>query len=259
MRVTCAAASDTGVRRSGNEDAYCLRPDLGLFVVADGMGGHAAGEVASRLAVQAIERVVASTPPAGGAGLHGADPDSTDAGMRTGAVTLLEAFREANRRIREEIARELAVRGMATTASALLLDPHGIPVVAHVGDSRVYLLHEGSLRRVTEDHSWVEEQVRAGIIDEAAARSHPWRSVVTRALNGGDDPRVDILDLPLAPGDRVVLCSDGLTAVVTEDRIRDAARRATSPEALCSQLVAMANAAGGPDNVTVVALDVHAA
>jgi protein phosphatase len=259
MRVTCAAATDTGVRRSGNEDAYCLRPDLGLFVVADGMGGHAAGEVAARLAVQEIERVVASSPAGAARETRTLDPDSTDAGGRTGAVTLIEAFREANRRIREEIARELAVRGMATTASALLLDPQGPPVVAHVGDSRIYLLHEGRLRRVTQDHSWVEEQVRAGVIDEAVARSHPWRSVVTRALNGGDDPRVDVLDLPLAPGDRVLICSDGLTAVVTEDRIREAARRAASPEALCGQLIAMANAGGGPDNVTVLAIDVHAA
>jgi protein phosphatase len=257
MRVTCAAVSDTGVRRAGNEDAYCLRPDLGLFVVADGMGGHAAGEVASRLAVQAIERVVAGAAGTGGAA-HPIDPDSTDAGLRSGAATLVEAFREANRSIRDEVTREAAVRGMATTASALLIDAIDGPVVAHVGDSRIYLLHDGALRRITDDHSWVEEQVRAGVIDAAAARSHPWRSVVTRALNGGDDPRVDLVDLVLEPGDRVLLCSDGLTAVVGEERIHEAVRRAPSPEALCAELVAMANDEGGPDNVTVVALEVHA-
>jgi serine/threonine protein phosphatase PrpC len=258
MRMTWAAASDPGVRRPVNEDSYCVRPDLGLFVVADGMGGHAAGEVASRLAVEGIEAYVSEMRARRTAPAAPASKFDTDAGYESAAMVLAGAFRMANRRLADAVSREAKLRGMATTASALLLDDTTPPVVAHVGDSRVYLLRGRELTRVTEDHSWVEEQVRAGVLDPRAARQHPWRSVVTRAINGGDDPRVDVIPLALGPGDRVLLCSDGLPVVVNDDRIAVIAAENRGLAEICRRLIAVANQEGGPDNITILAVEIHA-
>jgi protein phosphatase len=250
MRVSWAARTHTGLRRPTNEDSYCARPDLGLFVVADGMGGHVAGEVASRLAVESIQQALADR--AGGAGA----PSSGE--PRPEASPLEPAFRLANRRIADEIDRQGHLRGMATTASAVLIHPRGA-TVAHVGDSRVYWLHAGRFVRVTHDHSWVEEQVRAGVLDEAAASHHPWRNVVTRALSGADERAPDLFALPVAPGDRLLLCSDGLTSVVDDERIEAIVSGPGDLEGICERLVAEANAAGGPDNITVIVLEFHVA
>ena len=256
MRLTWAAATDPGLRRSANEDSYCARPDLGLFVVADGMGGHAAGEIASRLAVETIEAVVADAPP-GPAPSRLNDPDA-DPALERGVSLMREAFLAANERIARAVREEGELRGMATTASGLRVEQGALPVVAHVGDSRIYLLRHRTLSRVTEDHSWVEEQVRAGVLDATAARQHPWRSVVTRALNGAGDTRVDAFPFALIAGDRVLLCSDGLSSVVADERIAEVLGQG-DPERACRALIALANGEGGPDNITVVVLDVHAA
>jgi protein phosphatase len=256
MRLSWAAATDRGLRRPANEDCYCARPDLGLFVVADGMGGHAAGEVASRLAVETIEEVVADaaprppSPPG-----HDGDTDPT---LDQGVALMREAFLAANDRIARAVHQETGLRGMATTASGLRIEEGALPVVAHVGDSRIYVLRGRTLSRVTQDHSWVEEQVRAGVLDAAAARQHPWRSVVTRALNGAEDTRVDAFPFALLAGDRVLLCSDGLSSVVADDQIAQVLQEG-DPDRACRDLVALANTQGGPDNITVVVLDVHAA
>jgi serine/threonine protein phosphatase PrpC len=245
------------VRRLVNEDSFCARPDLGLFVVADGMGGHAAGEVASRLAVDVIEaHVEAARDRAATATTPG--PHDTDAGRESAATVIAEAFRAANNRLANEVEREAALKGMATTASAVLLDDRTPSVVAHVGDSRVYLLRDGALKRITEDHSWVEEQVRAGVLDAVAARQHPWRSVVTRALNGSEDPRVDVFPILVESGDRLLLCSDGLPVVITDERIGSIATESTTPEDICARLVKAANEEGGPDNITILAVEIHA-
>jgi protein phosphatase len=255
MRLSWAAATDPGLRRPVNEDSYCARPDLGLFVVADGMGGHAAGEIASRLAVETIEAFVAGAPP--GPAPASWDNDDTDPGLERGIIQMRAAFLAANDRIAHAVHEETELRGMATTASGLRVEDGALPVVAHVGDSRIYLLRGGALSRITQDHSWVEEQVRAGVLDAAAARQHPWRSVVTRALNGADDTRVDAFPFALLPGDRVLLCSDGLSAVVADERIAEVLQEG-DPDHACHELVALANRQGGPDNITVVVLDVHA-
>lgn len=256
MHITWAAATHPGIRRSSNEDSYSVKPDLGLYVVADGMGGHVAGEVASRLAVETIERFVEDTagPDRERTWPYPYDPALTHDGNR-----LSSAFRLANRRISEEAAADAGLRGMATTASALLVRDGAPPIVAHVGDSRVYHYRGGQLRRVTVDHSWVEEQVRAGVLDAETASHHPWRNVVTRALAGGTDPQVDVTEIALENGDWVILCSDGLSSVVTDDRIARTVAEATSPQGLCDRLVELANGEGGPDNVTIIAVSVHAA
>ncbi|HXH05449.1 MAG TPA: SpoIIE family protein phosphatase, partial [Vicinamibacterales bacterium] len=127
-----------------------------------------------------------------------------------------------------------------------------------VGDSRVYLVRDGRLTQVTRDHSWVEEQVRHGTLTATAARRHPWRNVVTRALAGGDDPEVDVIELKLQAGDRLLLCSDGLSGVLTDEEIEAIVVERADLQSICDRLVAAANAAGGPDNVTALLLQVDA-
>ncbi|HSF99481.1 MAG TPA: Stp1/IreP family PP2C-type Ser/Thr phosphatase [Vicinamibacterales bacterium] len=255
LRATAAVASDRGLRREENEDSYVSRQDLGLFMVADGMGGHAAGEVASRMAVQAVEAFVSDT--------RDADPNRTwpfpyDPEISLDANRLKAGFRLANRRLAAAMADNESLRGMATTAAAVLLGRER-PVVAHVGDSRVYLYRDGELKQVTEDHSWVSEQVRAGILSDADARRHPWRNVVTRALSGGDDPDVEVADIELAAGDRLLICSDGLSGVVTTERMQEIVAAGQELEETCRALIAAANDAGGPDNITVAMLQVDVA
>jgi len=254
MRVSWAAASHPGLRRSSNEDSYCARPDLGLFVVADGMGGHAAGEVASRLAVTAIEAFTAETA---GVDRQRTWPFPYDPTLSLEANRLMSAFRLANRRIGDAIAGSQDLRGMATTSSAVLIGPRHSSL-AHVGDSRIYRLRRAQLQQITQDHSWVEEQVRSGAMTASAARQHPWRNIVTRALAGGEDPDVDVAELTLEPGDRLILCSDGLHGVVPDPRIADLVGQTGPLQAVCDALVAEANAAGGPDNITALALQVDA-
>ncbi len=254
MPVTWAVLSHPGLRRPSNEDSFCARPELGLFVVADGMGGHVAGEVASRVAVEAIVGFVAET---GEADANRTWPFPMAPETSVDAHRLTCAFRLANRRIADEMATTETLRGMATTASALLVADHRASV-AHVGDSRVYRLRGGRLEQMTRDHSWVEEQVRAGAMTANDARRHPWRNVVTRALSGGEDPEVDVLDTALEPGDRWLLCSDGLFGVVTDERIQEILASGDPLQALCQRLVDEANQAGGPDNITALLLEVDA-
>jgi protein phosphatase len=252
MHVSWAARSDPGLRRTMNEDTWCARPELGLFVVADGMGGHAAGEVASRVAVEAITEFTVDTASAD---RHRTWPFPYDPKISLNANRLKAAFRIANRRIASMAADATDLRGMATTACSVLFG-NSIASVAHVGDSRVYVLRGGTLRQVTLDHSWVEEQVRAGVMDPNAAREHPWRNVVTRALSGGEDPEADVVELELVPGDRLLLCSDGLSSVVPDDEIKNLLGADRPLETICASLVEAANAAGGPDNITALVLDV---
>jgi protein phosphatase len=251
MQVSWAALSDPGLRRSVNEDTWCARPEIGLFVVADGMGGHAAGEVASRVAVDAIESFARETA---GTDKHRTWPFPYDPSISVNANRLKAAFRLANRRIGSTAADAPDLRGMATTACGVIVQGDAASV-AHVGDSRVYLLRETALQQVTNDHSWVEEQVRAGVMTASAARQHPWRNVVTRALAGGDDPEVDVRDLTLHAGDRLLLCSDGLSGVITHEEIAAALGGPGDLEEVCRSLVQAANAAGGPDNITALVID----
>lgn len=251
MRVSWAALSDPGLRRTVNEDTWCARPEIGLFVIADGMGGHAAGEVASRVAVDAIASFAGETASAD---KHRTWPFPYDPAISVNANRLKVAFRLANRRIASTAANTPDLRGMATTACGVIVQGDGASV-AHVGDSRIYLLRGGTLQQVTNDHSWVEEQVRAGVMTASAARQHPWRNVVTRALSGGDDPEVDVTDLTLQPRDRLLLCSDGLSGVIPHEDIAAALGAGDDLDRVCRTLIEAANAAGGPDNITVLVID----
>ncbi len=243
------------MRREGNEDASCVRADLGLYVVADGMGGHAAGEVASRLAVATIESVINDTRTAD---LSSTWPSPYDTSLGLDGNRLKAAFQMANRRLTSAMADNDQLRGMATTAVAILIGPEGV-TAGHVGDSRAYRYRAGTLSGLTEDHSWVNEQVRAGLLTDADARRHPWRNVVTRAITGGDDPVPELVPVTVEVGDRLLLCSDGLSSVVSDDQLANLIGADRPLATICATLIDAANDAGGPDNITVVLLQVESA
>ncbi len=254
MHLTWAARSDPGRRRATNEDSYCARDDLGLFIVADGMGGHVAGEVASRLAVDEVERFIEATVAVGP---QDAWPIPIDPAVGRDGNRLSAGLTLANRRIAERAEGSEELRGMATTAVAALVSGDRA-AVSHVGDSRAYLQRASEFTQLTRDHSWVEEQKLAGMLSAAAARDHPWRNIVTRALSGTDPLDVDVTAVELAAGDRLMLCSDGLTSVLGDEEIDSVLRGAAALDARCEELVRRVNDAGGPDNVTVVVIGIDA-
>jgi protein phosphatase len=229
-----------------------VRSDLGLYVIADGMGGHAAGEVASTLAIEAIEAFVNDT--------RDADPSRTwpvpyNPALSMTGNRLTAGFGLANRRLTAAMADDEDLHGMATTAVAMLAVDDEV-VVAHVGDSRLYRFRAGALEQLTHDHSWVGEQIRAGVLSDSDARRHPWRNVVTRAISGGTDPDVEVAEVDLEGGDCFLLCSDGLSGVVTDEALEAIVTETEGLEETCIALVKAANDAGGPDNITVMLLQV---
>lgn len=262
MKVRFESRSDIGRRRTSNEDSLLASSEQGLFIVADGMGGHAAGEVASRMAVDTVAAFVsarAGGPDAAAPGAEGVLPGDDaetwpfgyDHDQPPQANLLRNALLHANRVLIEATRERRQYRGMATTIVAVLLDGD-VAHIAHAGDSRAYLLRAGRLQRLTRDHSWVSERVQSGELTEPEARVHPLRNMVTRALGGKNDLEVDVQAPRLQPGDVLLLCSDGLTSMVPEDEI--ARLLAGEPEAAVSRLVDAANERGGDDNVSVLVL-----
>jgi protein phosphatase len=237
MRLSSFAGTDVGRARSGNEDSYfCGRT---VFAVADGLGGHQGGEVASAAAVE---------PLAALDGREFAEPAKA-------AEALTAAIREANSAILERAAGDPGLWGMGTTVTAAALAGDRNLQLAHVGDSRAYLLRDGSLDQLTTDHTVVGELVRRGRLTPAQAAIHPERSILTRAV--GLDPQIPV-DTPdpleLRDGDQVLLCSDGLTEAVDDGQIAQLLSAEGDGNAACQALIDTANAAGGPDNITVVLL-----
>jgi protein phosphatase len=252
LRIACA--TDVGRRRSANQDRLLVDEQLRLLIVADGMGGHAAGEVAAAVAADSIREFVAVTA---------ADPDRTwpvefDEDLSFQANQLRAAVLVANRRISERTSENEHLRGMGATLAAGLVGEDRI-VVSNVGDCRAYLLRDGRLSRLTHDHSWVAEQVAQGFLSEQAARVHPWRHMVTRALQGDEALLVDVAEHPLRPNDRLLLCSDGLHGPVPDEAIAAILRSHTDSAGACAALVEAANAGGGPDNISVIVADLVAA
>jgi len=248
MNITIEAVSDVGRKRKGNEDSFVASSEHKLFVVCDGMGGHAAGEVASRVAVDAIAEFVAMT--AGDQEITW--PFGLDESISYDGNRLKTAIRHANRRVLDTMRERAEYDGMATTVVAVLLDGD-VANVAHVGDSRLYLARAGGFSQVTSDHSWVNEQIRAGMISPDQARTHPLRNVVTRALGGRGELLVDVQSIRLEDGDTLLLCSDGLTTMVPDPDIAGILiASGTDTAAAAHALVDEANARGGEDNITVV-------
>ena len=226
-----AFRTDTGRQRSENEDSLFVRAPI--FVVADGMGGAQAGEVASKAAAEAFDRDLPDTPP---------------------GPVLRETIEAANREIHQLARADPSRAGMGTTITAAIVDAASEEVgIGHVGDSRAYRLRDGRLEQLTRDHSLVEEMRRKGQITDAQAEDHPQRSIITRALGPEPDVEVDVQTVPAAPGDVFLLCSDGLTTMVGEERIAAVLTDAASLRDAVRQLVEEANRAGGRDNITALA------
>jgi PPM family protein phosphatase len=244
MELSFWAATDVGRKRDVNEDNFLVDKKLSLFVVADGMGGHAGGKQASQMAVETIEECVAgATQP-----LQGYDLDQMIA-------RFLDAIKIANHRIIGRAAADSELRKMGTTLVALLLDGKDAGAIIHIGDSRAYRLRAGELELLTSDHTLVSDLLRSHEISEAEASEHPYRHVLTRALGAADEASADVLKLDIAPDDLFVLCTDGISGLVSTDRLKTlATAHGSDPEELCRQLVAAANAAGGKDNSTVIVI-----
>ena len=230
--ISWGARSDVGLVRGHNEDSFLLRTPL--FVVSDGMGGHAAGEVASSITVETIGEKAPGT----------ADDVLLGAAVEAANAAVIKAAEEG-----------VGKPGMGCTATAVLIEKNHM-AVAHVGDSRAYVLHHGTLVRVTHDHSYVEELVDAGEITADEARTHPSRSIITRALGSDPDMYADHFSLEVNDGDRIILCSDGLSSMISDSEIEAVAVSSATPQQAADNLVAAALTAGGSDNVTVVVVDV---
>lgn len=241
------AVSDAGRTRSNNEDRYRADSRLGFFMVVDGVGGQVAGEVASECVALSVHKFIQETfDDASKTWPFGIDPALSTAGNRLRVGTLI-----ANHALAHRIADDEDLQGMAATMSAVLLD-NSRAAVANVGDCRTYLLRDGELKQMTTDHSLVAEQVRMGLLDPAAARTHPMRNVVTRALSGDDELDVDVIEFEVKSDDTLLLCSDGLNSMIEDDKIRRCLLE-TLPDTTksCRMLVQAANEAGGKDNITV--------
>ncbi|MEX2107957.1 MAG: Stp1/IreP family PP2C-type Ser/Thr phosphatase [Solirubrobacterales bacterium] len=226
-----AFRTDTGRQRSANEDSFFVRSPI--FVVADGMGGAQAGEVASKAATEAFAGDLPDAPP---------------------EQVLRETIEAANREIHDLARTDPSRAGMGTTITAVIVNAQSEEVcIGHVGDSRAYRLRNGKLERLTRDHSLVEEMRRKGQITDAQAEDHPQRSIITRALGPEPEVEVDLQTVPAQPGDVFLICSDGLTTMLGDDHIARLLARASSMESAVRALVDEANRAGGRDNITVVA------
>ncbi|MEE9472674.1 MAG: Stp1/IreP family PP2C-type Ser/Thr phosphatase [Acidimicrobiia bacterium] len=248
MSVRACGLSDVGQSRSHNEDCFAIDAEHGLFLVADGMGGHGHGEVASQLAVEAIRHAMLQDDAQTG----GANSPSAE-GIQPHAARLAAAFRVAHNSVVHAMREDSTLLGMGTTAVGCAI--HGdIAAFAHVGDSRAYRLRDDELELVTEDHTWVNEQVMAGYLSADQARSHPLKSVVTRAIGGDREITVDLREIEVRDGDLFLLCSDGLNAMLNDEDIHDYLAADGSLEEICHRLVDAANDRGGLDNITVLVL-----
>jgi protein phosphatase len=245
MRSESASVSDVGRRRKSNEDAYFADDELKLYIVADGMGGHAAGEVASGEAVDTIYGMVNRGRPA----IEKLAQGATDENLRAVKRLLESAVQAATYMVYGLAELEPDQAGMGTTISALLVTG-GIGVIAQVGDSRVYLVRDGQVQQLTEDHTLIAWQLREGLITKEEARSSPHRNVITRAVGNRDYVEVDTRVVDQQPGDCFVLCSDGLHGYLDEAEIPSIT--AMGLEAAPKRFVALANERGGRDNITVV-------
>jgi PPM family protein phosphatase len=228
MRLSVGARTDVGRVREGNEDSYMAEEPL--FAVADGMGGHQGGEVASKLALDTLRNA-------------------------TDGEALARAVQDANRAVFEQAGRDPGLAGMGTTLTAFLADGDTLRL-AHVGDSRAYLLRDGDLQRITTDHTVVEGLVEKGELTPQEASIHPQRSILTRAIGVEGEVKVDQASIDLLPGDRLLLCSDGLTGMIDEAETKRILEEHADPQAAADALVEAANEAGGQDNITAVVIDV---
>lgn len=243
VRLLHAARTDVGMIRSGNEDNFAVdvSETRGVFMVADGMGGHAAGEVASEMAVQIVVRDLGAVQ----------DLQAHDAAQQVSA-----ALKHANFSIHDRTIAEVDKQGMGTTASVLLVSGTRY-MIGQVGDSRVYMLRDGALVQVTKDHSYVQEQVDLGNLTPEQARYHPYSNVITRCVGASPDVEPDVYAGEVKPGDVFLVASDGLTGMVDDRRLQQLLMARTVPERKVQALISEANGRGGLDNITAIVVEVE--
>ncbi|MEO8295514.1 MAG: Stp1/IreP family PP2C-type Ser/Thr phosphatase [Gemmatimonadota bacterium] len=241
MRFICAARTDVGIVRSGNEDNYLMLADRGVFIVADGMGGHAAGEVASEMAVRIISKELGS--------LRGMSDENVGERIRL-------SIRAANEAIFDRTLSEHDKRGMGTTVTALTLLPRRY-LIGQVGDSRAYLMREGRFLQVTKDHSYVQEQVDAGLLTPEQARVHPYSNVITRCVGASNDVMPDLYFGSLREGDVLLLASDGLTGMLEDEQLLKILSSEGGPQAWVDRMITEANRRGGLDNITAIIVKIE--
>jgi protein phosphatase len=256
MNICAYATTTEGLVREHNEDCFSVDEERRLFVVADGMGGHAAGEVASRVAVETVKEFLQSADE------EATWPYESNPRLSLEGNKLAQAIRVANRRVLEEVGKNEHYRGMGTTIVALTVRPDEAnsehAYIGHVGDSRTYRIREGKIEQLTTDHSWISAQVESGAISAEAARRHPLRNVITRALGSDEEVEADIIECDVRPGDLFILCTDGLNTMISDEEIlKRALAGANDLKAMCASLVEGANEAGGEDNTTVVLVSVE--
>ncbi len=244
MRITSCGITDVGLKRGHNEDNYLINEELNLFVVADGMGGHAGGEYASAICVNTIEEIVTSMELLGDAPIDSDDP------VEVARERLRYAIRLAGRRIYEKASEEPEFHGMGTTAVVLLIEGSNA-YIAHVGDSRCYLWRDGNIEQMTEDHSLVNHKIKLGLITEEEAKTHRMKNVITRSLGYQEDVEVDVAVRAVRNGDKFMLCSDGLSGHVENPEIGDLLG-ALGPQECARRLIELSCERGGDDNITSV-------
>lgn len=257
MPFQYAALTDRGRRRVRNEDSFLAMPDAGVYAVADGMGGHAGGDVASKLAVHALESTWALAPQPALAGEHAARTTAGDG--RADAAQLEQRLRAGFAAARDAVRAAAVARPdlvqMGTTLTALAFDATGVTaLLGHIGDSRLYLLRAGALQQVTRDDTWVQEQIDAGILTPRQARRHPRSAVLTRVIGVRESDPPVVTAITTRPDDVLLLCSDGLTGMISDDDIGTLLAAAEPPAAIAAALVDAANRNGGTDNISVIVL-----
>lgn len=238
-RFIAAGKSDVGLKRSNNEDTFLVKPDLGFFLVADGMGGAAAGEIASQILSDTALEVFSNT---------------TASSQEETVFQVRHAFGLANERIQAHIHRYPHHKGMGCTAEVLALCGADF-VIGHIGDSRTYRLADGRLKQLTKDHSLVQEQIDLGLITPMEARAHSMRNVILRAVGVEEDLALDIIRGKTTRGDLFLLCSDGLTDMLSDDTIQETVRMVSPVDRKAAHLIDRAKAAGGFDNITVALVE----
>lgn len=251
MKLASHGKTDVGKKRTRNEDAFLINDDMGLYLVADGMGGHSGGELASQMAVSSVEEVIKnliSDPEA--TVISGVNTEDTDLGDR-----LRYAIEVASGKIYDQALYDASLKGMGTTTVAALFQ-EGEFYIANVGDSRAYLIHANKITQITTDHSLVTEQLKAGLIKESEVKGHKLKNIITRSVGYQDQVEIDVKKIDVHMGDRVVLCSDGLSNMVEDKQIEEVVNNEPIKEA-CKKLVSLANENGGEDNITVIIVDVQ--
>jgi len=247
LRVQAAGISDRGLKRGHNEDSLSVVTDLGLFIVADGMGGHNAGEVASRQSIESIVEYLRSVRE---------DPNTEpprDEEMTIDESIITAAIKKANRDVCNLSLEHQEYSGMGTTMVAAIAQPDASDItIGHVGDSRCYLLRSGEISQLTLDHSWVSEQLQKNIITEEEAKNHRWKNVITRALGNKPEVDVDVQTHKVEPYDVYLLCSDGLCGMVEDEQMKEILQNQADLDQALRDLIKAANSNGGIDNITCV-------